>query len=120
MGRQYGLGKYGAGTYDKTTAHTIINMAGNFTIPFTWVGAVSTQRLFVGSTMIRVQFHGNIGHSVVMAMTRMTIPVTFTSQEYIGAFWQEDIPINWSDVPEFWTPVVTQVPPCKVPSWPTP
>jgi len=121
MGRKYGLGKYGAGTYDLQATHTIVNLVGNPIVVNIAVNSATlhSEHHLMGTIIIRIGLTGAIGHNINLVGQINTNFVVQSNSEFIGPFWIPDIPDNWFDVPEGWTPTTVPIIPCRTPSWPT-
>ncbi len=116
MGRKYGLGKYGANTYDLTTVHNINLFSGTLDFVVTVSPAsYGVIRRFMGSMIVPVTFSGNFGYSTSFH-GNISFTVTFTIGEpLLVGKWSPDTDDNWCDVPEVWIPLVEPDLPCKAP-----
>ena len=116
MARKYGLGKYGAETYDLDTNHPKVLFDGQFTVPITMPAAALTSfRKLMGSMIIHVDLTGDVGVQYAMAgNVYVNIDISALPPS-IGEPWEPNIPVDWCDVPEVWIPIVDPDLPCKVP-----
>jgi hypothetical protein len=116
MPRKYGLGKYGAGTYDLEAVHEIILLEGSFTVPVTVTTAALTNiRRLMGFTIVKVNINGVVGHTARLeGMIAVSVDIT-NNKIFIGPQWEPDSNENWCDVIDPWIPVTIPNIPCKVP-----
>jgi hypothetical protein len=116
MGRKYGLGKYGAGTYDLETVHEIIAFEGaiSFVVTIPTATLINTRQL-MGHMIIEVDITGQVGHTARFEGL-LSVDINIVSVDaFIGPQWGPESEDNWCDVPEGWIPITIPNLPCKVP-----
>ena len=116
MGRKYGAGGYGADTYDLDASHPKVLFDGDIVVPVTMNGADLTSfRKLMGSMIIPITMSGSARVTFSIAGNVFFEVKMSALTPLIGERWEPNIPNDWCDVPEYWTPTTIADIPCKVP-----